>query len=262
VAVHHLPPLTGALVIVIVVSSWRSNRWDRQRAGLDLILDQRGADMADVPGGGSGLLARDCKGKKADRKVTCSDPGVVWLVAELRAHERQAAEELASGSTASGSAGPSTPRRRRSHVGQGPYVAPPVSVIQLHPRTGGKMATSSHAPTDAVIVAAARQLYSSVEMNEIRAAHQRGLPVTISIGRYSVQYEALPFSGFTSFGIDGFVIGKEAFASESELKKTLLHELYRLHHSELAKGRGVDRHTIRAETDAAFQFAERFWMMI
>jgi hypothetical protein len=41
--------LTGALVIVIVVSSWRSNRWDRQRAGLDLILDQRGADMADVP---------------------------------------------------------------------------------------------------------------------------------------------------------------------------------------------------------------------
>jgi hypothetical protein len=124
------------------------------------------------------------------------------------------------------------------------------------------MATSSHAPTDAAIIVAARQLYNSVQMNEIRAAHQSGLPVTIRIGRYRIQYEALSFSGFTSFSTDGFVIGKEAFASESELKKTLLHELYRLHHSELAKGGGVDKHTIRAETDAAFQFAERFWTMI
>jgi hypothetical protein len=124
------------------------------------------------------------------------------------------------------------------------------------------MATPSHAPTDAAIIAAARQLYNSAQMNEIRAAHRSGLPVTVRIGKYTVQYEALPFSGFTSFGIEGFVIGKEAFASESELKKTLLHELYRLHHSELAKGGGVDRNTIRAETDAAFQFAERFYGMI
>jgi len=45
-------------------------RWDRLRAGLDLILQQRGAEMADLPGGGSGLLARGYKGKKADRLVT------------------------------------------------------------------------------------------------------------------------------------------------------------------------------------------------
>jgi hypothetical protein len=31
-------------------------RWDRLRAGLDLVLDQRGADMADLRGGASGLL--------------------------------------------------------------------------------------------------------------------------------------------------------------------------------------------------------------
>jgi hypothetical protein len=49
--------------------------------------------MADVPGGGSGLLARDCKGKKAYRLVTRIASGVVSLVAELRGHERQAAEE-------------------------------------------------------------------------------------------------------------------------------------------------------------------------
>jgi hypothetical protein len=45
--------------------------------------------MAEVPGGVSGLLARDYKGKEADRVVTRSDPGVISLVAELRGHERQ-----------------------------------------------------------------------------------------------------------------------------------------------------------------------------
>ena len=52
-------------------------RWDLLRAGLGLILDQRGADMADLPGGTSGMLVRDYKGKEADRLVTRIDPGVV-----------------------------------------------------------------------------------------------------------------------------------------------------------------------------------------
>jgi hypothetical protein len=69
-------------------------RWDRVRAGLDLIRDQRGGDMTDLPGGASGMLRRDYEGKEADRLVTCINPGVVSLVAELRGHERQAAEEL------------------------------------------------------------------------------------------------------------------------------------------------------------------------
>jgi hypothetical protein len=68
-------------------------RWDYLRAGLDLILQQRGADMAD-PGGASGLLMRHYKGKEADRLVDPHRPGVVALVADLRAQERQAAEEL------------------------------------------------------------------------------------------------------------------------------------------------------------------------
>ena len=65
-------------------------RWDRLRVGLDLILGQRGADMADLPGGASGLV-RDYKGKVADTVVYKVDTG---LLAELRGHERQAAEEL------------------------------------------------------------------------------------------------------------------------------------------------------------------------
>ena len=40
------------------------------------------------------MLVRGYKGKEADRLVTRIDPGVVSLVAELRAHERQAAGEL------------------------------------------------------------------------------------------------------------------------------------------------------------------------
>jgi hypothetical protein len=64
------------------------------RAGLDLLLDQRGADMVAVPGGASGLPCRDYKGREADKLVTRIDAGVVSLVVELRGHERQAAEEL------------------------------------------------------------------------------------------------------------------------------------------------------------------------
>lgn len=124
------------------------------------------------------------------------------------------------------------------------------------------MASPGIAPTEAVILATARRMYDSPKFDDIRAAHKSGQPVTVNLEGYEVQYEPLPFSGFTSFGSRGFVIGKEAFASEDELKKTLLHELYRLHHSELAHGRGVDKDTIRNETDAAFQFAERFYGMI
>src|ERR1035437_5748868 len=50
--------------------------------------------MADLPGGASGLLVRDYRGKEADVLVTRSAPGVFSPVAELRGHERQAAEEL------------------------------------------------------------------------------------------------------------------------------------------------------------------------
>ncbi len=65
--------------------------------------------MDDLPGGASGLLCRDYKGKEADRLVTRIDPGVVPLVTELRGHERQGAEKLGhSGRPTTRSAGPST----------------------------------------------------------------------------------------------------------------------------------------------------------
>ena len=74
------------------------NRWDRMRR----VIDERAASpaFADVPGGTTGLLVKDYKGKDADQPVYKVD---TRLLAELRAHEKQAAEERAtsrfSGST-------------------------------------------------------------------------------------------------------------------------------------------------------------------
>jgi hypothetical protein len=56
---------------------------------------------------------RDSKGKKADKLVVRTDPAVVSPLAELRGHDRQAAEEVERRMPASRNASPSTRRRRR-----------------------------------------------------------------------------------------------------------------------------------------------------
>jgi hypothetical protein len=67
---------------------------DALRWNLDLVLDQRARAGPICPVARAGLLVHGYKGKTADRVVTRIDPGAVSLVAELRGHERQAAEEL------------------------------------------------------------------------------------------------------------------------------------------------------------------------
>jgi len=47
--------------------------------------------LADIPGGNTGLLVRDYKGRNADKPVYKADTA---LMAEMRATERQAAEEM------------------------------------------------------------------------------------------------------------------------------------------------------------------------
>ena len=118
----------------------------------------------------------------------------------------------------------------------------------------------SHIP-DTAIIAEVRVLYRSPLMQQIRDAHRAANPTLIRIGKYSIQYEPHAFSGMTAFP-HGFVVGKEAFASEDEFKKTLLHEVYRLSHSEIGRGGDAHQTSIRAESDAAFQFAERSCMLI
>jgi hypothetical protein len=45
-------------------ASQRSKRWDRLRAGLDLILDQRGADMAESPAAPAGCWRATTRARK------------------------------------------------------------------------------------------------------------------------------------------------------------------------------------------------------
>ena len=121
--------------------------------------------------------------------------------------------------------------------------------------------TKKPADRDLQIVARVQSIYASKELGKIRDAHEGKKSLTVQIGAFSVQYEPLPFSGMTAFPA-GFVIGREAFASEDELKKTLLHEVYRLSSSAIGRGGGADPETIRAETNAAFHFAEQFHRLV
>jgi hypothetical protein len=59
----------------------------------------------------------------------------------------------------------------------------------------------------------------------------------------------------TMLGENGFLIGREAFTSQAEPGKTVLHELYRLGTS--ASAGGVSGSLAASETAAAFNFAER-----
>ena len=123
---RELQEALSAGIIALEISSPNSRvaalqtRWDRLRAGLGLILDQRGGDMADLPGGASGLLCRDYKGKKADKLVTRIDRGL--LLAGRRTSRSRAAggRGLASGRPAWRS-----PSRRRlaggDHAGHDLY---------------------------------------------------------------------------------------------------------------------------------------------
>ena len=83
--IRELQEALSAATIALEISSRNARvaalqkRWDRLRAGLDLILDQRGAEMADLSSGASGLPVRDSKGNEADRLVTRIDPGAVSL---------------------------------------------------------------------------------------------------------------------------------------------------------------------------------------
>jgi hypothetical protein len=69
------------------------DRWDRLRVGVAQLMAERGADMAEAPGGSTGLVVRQYQGALA-MPVYTVDTGLLFLLSELRAIEKQAAEEL------------------------------------------------------------------------------------------------------------------------------------------------------------------------
>jgi hypothetical protein len=95
--VHALQEALSAATIALEISS-RNSRVAALQESLGPAARRPGSDHRPAGGGhgrfagrGSGLLGRDCKGKKADRLAYKVDTG---LLAELRGPERQAAGEL------------------------------------------------------------------------------------------------------------------------------------------------------------------------
>jgi hypothetical protein len=106
------------------------------------------------------------------------------------------------------------------------------------------------------IINEAKKIINSSEFAKIKDAHKAGQSVTVNIEGRIIQYEPeLNASGMTMFGENGFLIGNEAFTSNAELSKTVLHELYRLNTSVSATG--VSAELAAQETNAAFDFAIR-----
>ena len=134
------------------------------------------------------------------------------------------------------------------------------------PSVGGGLASKAPAAADAAlagfsaaeraVIAETRQILSSPEMMQLRHAHALGKPLILRVVGRLVQYEPnWPFSGMTIFEENGFLLGQQAFSSEEELTKSVLHELYRLATSVARDTGGGGANN--AETKAAYEFADR-----
>lgn len=115
----------------------------------------------------------------------------------------------------------------------------------------------SFTATEQSIILEARKILSSPGFARIRAAQEAGKGVSVRINGRLIQYEpGAPCSGMTLFGENGFLLGREAFKAESEVIKTLLHELHRLTTS-VVRTEGAAMATVHSETQAAKVFADR-----
>src|SRR5215469_13031057 len=118
------------------------------------------------------------------------------------------------------------------------------------------MPQPSPSSVEAAILSDARTIYRSPLIRQLRDAFSRRLEAKVRVGPYYIQYEPqvpVNISAMTDFAGNGFTLGAHAFSSEEEFKKTLLHEVYRLHMSEIGRGKAVEpkNANVRTETDAA-----------
>jgi hypothetical protein len=88
---RELQEALSAVTIALEISSRNARvqalqkRWDYLRASLELILDQRGAATADIPGDAKDLLCRDYKGRRP----------IGWYSASTRARSRRSPNSVA-----------------------------------------------------------------------------------------------------------------------------------------------------------------------
>lgn len=110
------------------------------------------------------------------------------------------------------------------------------------------------------IVREARRVLESPQMSQLREAAAKGRHVSVEIRGKTISFEPdLPMEGMTNAG-KGFHLGQKAFSSASELTKTVLHELHRLHTSE-SIGREGAAQSAAAETLRAHEFANRAFVV-
>ncbi|MEM8524808.1 MAG: DUF6443 domain-containing protein [Bacteroidota bacterium] len=87
---------------------------------------------------------------------------------------------------------------------------------------------------------------------------KNGTTSEVTINGVKVVFQADgPFSGFTLFSENGFVVGKEALKSSDEITKTVLHETYRISTSSAKSGGGVTQNIVTQETNDVIDFVER-----
>jgi hypothetical protein len=94
-------------------------------------------------------------------------------------------------------------------------------------------------------------------MNTLRSAFQNGVSAEVNIGGRTILYEPgwTYSNAMTLSGEGGFMLGPGAFASEGELCRSVLQELYRLTTS-VGLRQGLSAPAAASETGAAAGFAE------
>lgn len=124
---------------------------------------------------------------------------------------------------------------------------------------------SGFTPEEQRVIGEVRTMLSSPQTSQIREAHANGQHVTVHYGNRYVQYDpeipARLMSAMTDFEGNGFTMGPGAFASEEEVKKTFLHETYRLSTTQ-SRGTGVSGGMATAETQATESFANRAYSQV
>jgi hypothetical protein len=111
---------------------------------------------------------------------------------------------------------------------------------------------------DAKVIAEVKEILKSKQL--LIDAFDAGKSVDLKIAGRTINIEpSNPYSGFTLFGENSFSLGKEAFQSNEELTKTLLHELYRLQNSAKTATSGAK---VTKETHDAWSFAEKMYNAI
>jgi hypothetical protein len=88
--------------------------------------------------------------------------------------------------------------------------------------------------------------------------HSTGQTKVVVIGGRTIQYQpGLDFEAMALPSMNGFVISDRAFVSETELAKTLAHELHRLTTSVAFATGVINAELAKKETEAAYYFAEK-----